>query len=85
MLCDVLRLRAAVHLFFPAILLGWRLCTLPPNEVWSDWVSLVVVYWAYMGVAQNSRAWPLVTTAVMGFLLGIYATGQLKLIFGLAG
>ena len=81
---DFLRTRAALHLVACAGLLGWRAWTLR-SDVWYDWVSIIALYWAYSAVASKSRAWPSVTTAVMGVLLGIYAAGQLPRLLGWSG
>ena len=79
-----LRTRSAVHLAACATLLGWRALILR-GGIWHDWVAVVALYWAYTSVSSKSPAWPTVTTAVMGGLLGLYAAGQLPRLLGWAG
>jgi len=72
-----LPLRARAELLAASALLVGRLLSRPLSELWRDWVILLSAYWIYTVLAGGSRHWPKVTVAVISFLLGIYAAGQL--------
>src|SRR5262245_40687253 len=53
-----------------AVLLVFVRCaTVPLAEIWRDWVVVVAAYWLFTAVAGRRRGWPVVTVAVMAFLL----------------
>jgi hypothetical protein len=73
----VSRAQARAELLAASVLLIARLVSRPVSELWRDWVVLLSAYWIYTVLAGGSRHWPKVSTAVISFLLGIYAAGQL--------
>ena len=77
--------RAGAELLAASALLIGRLVTRPLPELWRDWVVLLSAYWIYTVLAGGSRHWPRVTVAVIAFLFGIYASGQLPIAFRLLG
>jgi hypothetical protein len=56
--------------------LAWRLASQPPIGLWRDWMVILTLYTIFARFGSRSQAWPVVTTAVMAFLLGIYVVGQ---------
>jgi hypothetical protein len=67
------------------LILAWRIRSVAPSSWWTDWVSLLSVFWMFIAAAGKTRAAPLVSAAVMSALLLLYASQQLPLTLRVLG
>jgi len=67
----------------PALMvIALRFAIYPGDERWEarrDWVLWVSAYWIFTALARRTRAWPWVTTLLVGVLAGIYLEGNLSI------
>ncbi|HVR83255.1 MAG TPA: hypothetical protein VMU54_03020 [Planctomycetota bacterium] len=67
------------------LILAWRVRSLAPSTLWTDWVSILSVFWIFIAAAGKTRAASLVTAAVMSALLLLYASQQMPLTLRVLG
>jgi hypothetical protein len=66
-------------------LLAWRIRVRPLSTLWSDWLSILCVFWIATALGRRWKHWPVVTAAVMAGLLALYASRQVPLTLGALG
>jgi hypothetical protein len=66
-----------LELFLPLLLLAWRIAAGEGLRLVTDVVAVLSIYWIYTVFAGNTRAWRIVTGALLVSLLVLYASRQL--------
>jgi hypothetical protein len=59
-----------------AAVVAWRLAVVPPGRLWRDWALLLAIQAIAGAAAARRRYWPLLATALMAYLLGLYVQAQ---------
>ena len=59
-----------------AMILVWRIVTVPAATLWRDWLLVVAAYWLVLSISPRSSARSTFTVTAMAYLLGIYVAGQ---------
>jgi len=68
-----------------AVLLSWRIRSLPISTLWHDWVTVMAVFWIFTALAARTRAWPAVLGVLMAFLSALYFFHQVPQSLALLG
>jgi hypothetical protein len=68
-----------------SLLILWRAWIYGWSFVATDWFSILCGYWIFTALASRTRAWPVVTGAVMSGLFLLYSWRQLPLTWAALG
>ena len=77
--------RCMLESVFPLIIIAWRVFSQPIGSLWSDWVTIISIYWIFTAFVAETRAWKVGTAATMLFLLAIFVHGQFPLSLAVLG
>lgn len=71
------RSRRTLELLLPILLLAWRIVTVEGLRLVTDVVAILSIYWITTIFAGKTRAWRIVTGALLLSLIVLYASRQL--------
>jgi len=74
------RSRRLLELSAASCLLLARVVAVPASRIWRDWIAILCLFWLAAVLKSGSRAWPWICAATIGYLLALYASGQVPLL-----
>ena len=61
--------------------LAWRAAALPASSLWNDWLVVIATWWIFTVLQSKWPGWLHVTLACMAYLLFVFASGQLPILW----